>query len=251
MDLDDTLWPIAPVMVRAETVLGEWLRRHAPRTAAHWPAEAMRALRDKVVSEHPHLAHDYTRQRLITLERMLREAGDDVALVQPAFDAFFAARCQVEHYDDSIEALDRLAARVPLAALSNGNADLHRIGLMHLFRFQLGAREHGAAKPDASIFHAACARLDCAPSQVLHVGDDVEMDVLGAHQAGMRACWINRADANGQARSWPRQDFHPDLAFPTLIALADWIDKNAAVTFESSTILSNAPSSSNASRSTA
>ncbi len=215
-------------MVRAETVLGDWLRRHAPRTAARWPAEAMRALREEVTAEHPHLAHDYTRQRLITLERMLRAAGDDLALVQPAFDAFFAARCEVEHYDDSLEALDRLAARVPLAALSNGNADLHRIGLMHLFDFQLGAREHGAAKPDPGIFHAACTRLDCAPGQVLHVGDDIEMDVIGAHEAGLRTCWINRVDERGRARTWPRDDILPDLAFTTLAALADWLDANPA-----------------------
>ncbi len=108
---------------------------------------------------------------------MLRAAGDDPALVQPAFDAFFAARCEVEHYDDSLDALDRLAARVPLAALSNGNADLERIGLMHVFAFQLGAREHGAAKPAASIFHAACAQLGCEPAQVLHVGDDIELEL--------------------------------------------------------------------------
>lgn len=228
LDLDDTLWPIAPVMVHAETVLGDWLRRHAPRTAAHWPVAAMRTLRDEVAAEHPQLAHDYTRQRMITLERMLQAAGDDIALVQPAFDAFFAARCEVEHYDDSLEALDRLAARVPLAALSNGNADLHRIGLMHVFRFQLGAREHGAAKPDAGIFHAACQRLDCAPAQVLHVGDDIEMDVVGAHQAGLRTCWINRADGNGNLRTWPRDDLQPDLTVTTLAALADWLDASPA-----------------------
>lgn len=224
LDLDDTLWPIAPVMVRAESVLGAWLREHAPRTAARWPVEAMRALRDEVAAEHAHLAHDFTRQRMITLERMLRAAGDDVALVQPAFDAFFAARCDVLHYDDSLAALDRLAARVPLAALSNGNADLQRIGLMHVFRFQLGAREHGAAKPAPSIFHAACTQLGCAPAQVLHVGDDVELDIVGAAHAGLRTCWINRPDQHGHQRSWPRDDVRPDLAFATLAALADWLD---------------------------
>jgi putative hydrolase of the HAD superfamily len=224
LDLDDTIWPIAPVMLRAESVLGAWLREHAPRTAARWPLDAMRALRDEVAESHPHLAHDFTRQRLITLERMLREAGDDVALVQPAFDAFFAARCEVEHYDDSLDALDRLAARVPLAALSNGNADLERIGLMHVFAFQLGAREHGAAKPAASIFHAACAQLGCEPAQVLHVGDDIEMDVLGAHGAGLRSCWINRPDAEGRVREWPHAHVRPDLEVPTLAALADWLD---------------------------
>ena len=224
LDLDDTIWPIEPVIMRAETVLGAWLEQHAPRTAAHWPLEARRALRDEVAAAHPHLAHDFTRQRMISLERMFAAAGDDPALAAPAFDAFFAARCEVEHYADSLDALDRLAARVPLAALTNGNADLERIGLMHVFRFQLGAREHGAAKPDASIFHAACERLGCAPGVVLHVGDDVEMDVVGAHRAGLRSCWINRDADRSASREWPRDDVHPDLEFPSLDALADWLD---------------------------
>lgn len=227
LDLDDTIWPIGPVIVRAENVLAAWLREHAPRTAERFPLEAMRMLRDEVAAEHPHLAHDFTRQRMIALGRMLEAAGDDVALVQPAFDAFFAARCEVEHYADSLDALDRMAARVPLAALSNGNADLHRIGLMHVFRFQLGAREHGAAKPAASIFHAACEQLGCVPHHVLHVGDDVEMDVVGAHRAGLRTCWINRCSGDA-ARRWPHDEVRPDLEFPTLAALADWLDARHA-----------------------
>ena len=224
LDLDDTIWPIGPVILRAENALGAWLREHAPRTAGRYPLEAMRALRDEVAAEHPQLAHDFTRQRMIALERMLQLSEDDVGLAQAAFEVFFAARCEVEHYDDSLDALDRLAARVPLAALSNGNADLHRIGLMHVFRFQLGAREHGAAKPAASIFHAACEQLGCAPGDVLHVGDDIEMDVVGAHRAGLRTCWINRTDCNGAAREWPHAEVRPDLEFPTLAALADWLD---------------------------
>ncbi|CAA9327814.1 MAG: Hydrolase [uncultured Lysobacter sp.] len=224
LDLDDTIWPIAPVIPRAEAALDTWLREHAPRTAQRWSVDATRALRDRVAAEHPHLAHDFTRQRMITLERMFESAGDDVALAEPAFETFFAARCEVTHYDDSVEALERLAARVPLAALSNGNACLKRIGLMRLFRFQLGAREHGAAKPAASIFHAACTQLGVAPAQVLHVGDDIEMDVVGAHRAGLRTCWINRPDAAGALRAWPHADVRPDLEFSTLAALADWLD---------------------------
>jgi len=155
---------------------------------------------------------------------MLRDSGEDVALVDAAFEAYFAARCEVEHYDDSVDALQRLAARVPLAALSNGNACLTRIGLMPLFRFQLGAREHGAAKPAASIFHAACAQLGLRPAQVLHVGDDIALDVVGAARAGLRTCWINRTGDDGHARQWPQHEPRPDLEFPTLAALADWLD---------------------------
>ena len=219
IDLDDTIWPIAPAIDRAEAALDAWLLEHAPRAAQRWPLQARRALRDEVDAEHPQYSHDFTRQRLITLERMLRESGEDVALVDAAFEAYFAARCEVEHYGDSVEALQRLAARVPLAALSNGNACLSRIGLMHLFKFQLGAREHGAAKPATSIFHAACRELDVAPAQVLHVGDDVELDVVGAARAGLRSCWINR-----EGRAWRRDDLRPDLEFPDLAALADWLD---------------------------
>jgi FMN hydrolase / 5-amino-6-(5-phospho-D-ribitylamino)uracil phosphatase len=228
LDLDDTIWPVAPAIERAEAALDAWLHAHAPRTAARWPIDARRALRDQVEAEHPQFSHDFTRQRMITLERMLQAAGDDVALVAPAFEAYFAARCEVEHYDDSLAALQRLAARVPLAAVSNGNACLRRIGLMPLFRFQLGAREHGAAKPASSIFHAACTQLACTPSQVLHVGDDVELDVVGAAQAGLRTCWINRIGDEGNPLAWPRDDVRPDLQFATLAALADWLDASSS-----------------------
>jgi len=229
LDLDDTIWPVAPAIDRAEAALDAWLLANAPRAAERWPLEARRELRDQVDAEHPQFAHDFTRQRLLTLERMLRDSDEDVGLVEGAFEAYFAARCEVEHYDDSVAALHRLAARVPLAALSNGNACLKRIGLMPLFRFQLGAREHGAAKPAASIFHAACAQLGCRPSQVLHVGDDIALDVVGAARAGLRTCWINRADGDGRVRQWPHRDVCPDLEFPTLAALADWLDATHAL----------------------
>jgi len=219
LDLDDTLWPIAPVMLRAEQQLDAWLRAHAPKAAERWPIEAMRALRDRIAGQHPHLAHDYTEQRRLTLAHAFAECGEDPAHVDAAFAMFYAARNDVQCYPDAIDALERIAARVPVAALTNGNADLERIGLARHFRFNLGAREHGAAKPSACIFHAACARLGVEPAQTLHVGDDIELDVVGAAQAGLRTCWINR-----EGGTWPHAEPRPDLAFSTLAALADWLD---------------------------
>ncbi len=219
LDLDDTLWPIAPVMLRAEHRLDDWLRQHAPKAAVRWPVPEMRALRDRISEQHPHLAHDYTEQRRLTLAHAFSECGEDPALVDAAFAVFYAARNDVQCYPDAIEALERIAAHVPVAALTNGNANLDTIGLARHFQFNLGAREHGAAKPSACIFHAACARLGVEPAQTLHVGDDVELDVVGAARAGLRTCWINR-----EQRTWPHADLHPDLEFTTLTALADWLD---------------------------
>ena len=219
LDLDDTLWPFAPIGARIERVLDAWMREHSPATAMRFPAAEMRALRERVTEENPRFAHDLGAVRRMTLERALRESGSDPALAGAAYEAFFEARNQVECYPDAIDALARIAAHVPVAAVTNGNADLDRIGLGHHFRFNLCPREHGAAKPDASIFHAACERLGCAPGEVLHVGDHIEMDVLGAARAGLRSCWIDR-----EAREWPHDDIRPDLHFDTLAALADWLD---------------------------
>ncbi|HEY5972622.1 MAG TPA: HAD-IA family hydrolase, partial [Pseudoxanthomonas sp.] len=162
LDLDDTLWPFAPIGARIEQVLHAWMLEHSPRTAELFPIVAMRALRERLFAENPHLVHDLSALRRLTLERALQESGADPALLEPAYETFYAERNQVECYPDSIAALQRLAARVPVAAVTNGNADLQRIGLAQHFAFQLGAREHGAAKPEAGIFHAACARLGVA-----------------------------------------------------------------------------------------
>jgi len=223
LDLDDTLWPILPAIDRAEAALDAWLAAHTPQVAAEWPLPRRQALRLQVDAERPDMAHDMTAQREHMLARMFAMSGADASHAAPAFEAYFAARCDVEHYPDTVGALERLAERLPLASVSNGNACLTRIGLMPLFRFQLGAREHGAAKPQASIYLDACARLGVDPATVLHVGDDVEADVVGAARAGLRTCWIDR-----RGERWPRDDIRPDLHLPDLAALADWVDAHLA-----------------------
>jgi FMN hydrolase / 5-amino-6-(5-phospho-D-ribitylamino)uracil phosphatase len=143
-------------------------------------------------------------------------------LTDAAYEIFYAERNRVECYPDAVAALARISAKLPVAALSNGNADLAAIGLDHHFAFQLGSREHGSAKPDPGIFHAACERLGCAPGEVLHVGDHIEADVVGAARAGLRTAWVQREDA--QHAHWPHDDVVPDLIVNDLTALANAID---------------------------
>jgi putative hydrolase of the HAD superfamily len=233
LDLDDTLWPFAPIGVRIERVLDDWLREHSPATAEQFPVERMRAVRDAVFAAHPQHKHDLSLLRRMTLEHALRESGADLALLEPAYETFYAARNQVEYYPDALPALERIAARLPVAAVTNGNADLQRIGLGHLFAHQIHSREHGAAKPEASIFHAACERLGVPPGEVLHVGDHIEMDVIGAARAGLRSCWINRPeDHDGRPQVWTDATLRPDLEFATLTALADWLDAHPSFATE-------------------
>jgi putative hydrolase of the HAD superfamily len=219
LDLDDTLWPIWPVIERAERALADFLALRCPATARKFPIAEMRALRERIALRHPELAHDFTHQRKLSLAEALRSAGDDEMHMEEAFNTFYAARNRIEFYPDALAALDRLAARWPLVAITNGNADLASIGIADRFAHALTAREAGHAKPDAPIFHAACARLSLSPGEVLHVGDDPVLDIVGAHGVGMRTCWINR-----RGEDWPESLPPPELEFTTLAALADWLD---------------------------
>lgn len=191
-DLDDTLWPIWPTIERAERVLHGWLGQHAPATAARFDAAGLRALRNAVGERHPEWGHDLSRMRLESLREALVLAGDDPSLAEGGFVVFFEARQQVTLYADARDALHRLAARFPLIAVTNGNSELTRVGLDTLFRDSLSAIRFGVGKPDPRIFLAACERLGAAPGRVLHIGDDLMLDVNGALGAGLQAVWLRR-----------------------------------------------------------
>jgi FMN hydrolase / 5-amino-6-(5-phospho-D-ribitylamino)uracil phosphatase len=222
LDLDDTLWPIEPVMLRAEERLDAWLHAHCPDAAAAWPIEAMRKLRERVAVENPDLAHDFTGQRLLCLRAALQPHGYGDSHVAAAFAEFQAARNEVECYADALPALEHLAARFPLVSLSNGNADLERIGLARFFHFSISSRSFGKAKPAAEIFHAACAALDLPHDEVLHVGDDPFTDVIGAGEAGLRSAWLNRRGA-----AWEHAR-RPDLVARDLGELALLLERAEA-----------------------
>ena len=199
LDLDDTLWPIWPVIARAEQALQDWLRPHAPATAAFLAdAEQRVALRRAVQEQRPELGHDLRTLRQELIRQALRRHGEDPGLVAPAYEVFIAERMRVELYEDARPALAWLAQRFPVVAVSNGNADVQRIGLGEYFHAGFSAQEFGVGKPNARIFHAAAYAAGVQPHEVLHVGDDAALDVLGALNAGLQTAWVNRAGHDWQ-----------------------------------------------------
>lgn len=226
LDLDDTLWPVLPALERADQAVDAWLRRHHPDVARAWPIAAMRELRMQVAAERLDLAHDFTSQRQLTLRQAFAACGVEDAPIETLWEIYFAARNSVELYPDSLPALQRITARWPLASLTNGNADLQRIGIHAHFAHHVCARDSGVAKPDPRIFLAAAERLGVAPEQILHVGDDPAMDMAGARDAGLRTAWINR-----ERLPWPAElGQPPELDLRDMTALADWLEAQAPAT---------------------
>ena len=201
LDLDDTLWPIWPTIDQAELRLQEWLLQHAPCTSALFASPRVRLeLRDQAQAAWPDQHHDLSFMRREMIRLGLLQSGEDQDLAGPAFAVFFDARQQVNLFADAAPALALLSARWPVLALSNGNADVQRVGdgagnaIGQYFCGSVSARDVGVGKPDVRIFEAAARALQLEPAQILHVGDDESLDVLGALAAGMQTAWVNRSD---------------------------------------------------------
>lgn len=223
LDLDDTLWPVLPALERADQAVDAWLREHHPEVARAWPIAAMRELRAQIAAERLDLAHDFTTQRQLTMRHAFTTCGIATAPIDALWDIYFAARNSVELYPDTLPALERITARWPVVSLTNGNADLQRIGIHAHFTHQICSRDTGMAKPDPRIFLAAAELLDVAPMDILHVGDDPDMDMVGARDAGLRTAWINR-----RGEPWPAAlGAPPELDLRDMGALADWLDAQA------------------------
>jgi putative hydrolase of the HAD superfamily len=219
IDLDDTLWPIAPTIAQAEQVLQNWLAQRAPAAAALAQQPGVRQrIRLAVQQQWPECLHDMSFLRLQSLRQLLQEAGEAQHHAEPAFEVFFAARQQVCFYDDTVSALAFLSARLPVLALSNGNADVHRMGLGQYFVGSVAARHVGVAKPDRAIFEHAAQVLQQPLDAVLHVGDDAHLDVCAALDVGMQAVWVNRGDL-----AWHAGDRKAHLEVRDLLQLcAQW-----------------------------
>ena len=197
-DLDNTLWDVDPVIARAEQQWMEWLREHCPRITERLSLEDLRAARLALAVREPHNAHDFTYLRIASLEQHAREYGYPVSVATEAFEIFIAARHQLELFDDVRPGLERLRRRYTLATLSNGNADLGRIGMDHLFAVSLSARSVGIAKPDRRCFERLVGELNLESGQVIYVGDDPLLDVAASRAAGLRSAWMNRTE-----QPWP------------------------------------------------
>lgn len=221
LDLDDTLWGFDAAVSRAEVALHQWLLKSAPSTAGLlMSSESVGHFRKVVANSRLDLAHDPALLRRESIREILRIAGEKPDLCDEAYAVFYAERQRVVLFDDVLPALEWLSSRYPIAAITNGNSNLGLIGLAHFFQATIAAKEAGVAKPEPEIFHMAATALGVAPHQILHIGDDWQLDVEGAHLAGFQTAWLKR---NGLSISGdgPTKSNVPNFTICNLYELCD------------------------------
>ncbi len=107
-------------------------------------------------------------------------------------------------YADAAVALDALdAAGIPYGGLSNASHDYQVLKLaacgLSRVRMLVGVDELGVGKPDPRVFALACERLGVEPGEVAYVGDEFDVDPLGAVRAGLAlGVWIERPGAHAR-----------------------------------------------------
>lgn len=208
-DLDNTLWPVDEVIRQAERTCSDWIAEKHPDAAVALTAERVREVRDRLIRERPAYLNNLTELRRDAMARAFVDAGfaekEARHIAADAFLVFHEARNRVTFFPGALEVLETLADSYTLGALTNGNADLKRIGIDDLFEFHHSAETIGKRKPEPDMFQAALRSAGVEADQALHVGDHPLEDIQAALDHGFHAVWANLIDL-----SWPE-----DLNRPT------------------------------------
>ena len=213
-DLDDTLWPCYPTIIRAEQLLYQWLSENVSVVTDNYDIDQLREKRLLLLKTKSGLAHDLTQLRMRSFDDLAKEFGLSEEWIKPAFDIFYEARQQITLFEDVKPVLDELYETFQLVSLTNGNADTIKTGVAHWFDHSLNSSAVGKLKSEPDIYWQVQKLTHIKAQQMVHIGDDPVNDVAGAQKAGAFAIWLNRED-----KQWPLDSCRPDAIIQHLHAL--------------------------------
>lgn len=108
----------------------------------------------------------------------------------------FAELASVRLFPEVTDVLHRLRVHGYRLAIVSNLAAPYAVPLKLLLPFPLNAYawsfECGALKPEAAIFAEVARQLDCAPDEILMVGDTYAADYVGARAQGFQALLLDR-----------------------------------------------------------
>ena len=204
-DLDDTFWDVMPTIYRAEDLTSSWIKENYPGADKIIQSTNMMDLRNKLLKEDPSLLVKISDLRT----KMFYEVGllagynkeESDKLSKNAFNIFIEARNDVKLFEGVQETLESLNQNYSLGVITNGNADLKKIGIDHLFSHIFSSANSGAHKPDPKAFEILIEASGLKPEEICHVGDHPLNDVKGSLDCGMQPIWFKNKDAE-----WPYKE---------------------------------------------
>jgi len=130
---------------------------------------------------------------------ILREAGLEASqeLIAGILGKLLKLELKLVLFDDVMPTLTRLKEwGVILGLISNVDRDItpicRELGLSAMLGVVVTSQEVGFNKPQPEIFLAALGRAGVKPSEAIYVGDQHQIDVVGANEAGMLGILLDR-----------------------------------------------------------
>lgn len=192
-DLDDTLYDNMPYIHIAQKQLDAYLASTYPVTK-NLSSKDWKDIRTAVLTEQPNLSNDMGLLRLNVLRRAFERVGMKGATLELAakdcFEFFYQKRSDFTVDNKVIKTLKKLSKRIPLVAITNGNVNCKIIGIEPFFSHIFHANVNMPMKPNRTMFDNASEALNIPHKNILHVGDHLIKDVLGATRAGYQTAWL-------------------------------------------------------------
>ena len=194
-DLDDTFWDIKRTIVNAEINSRKWIEDRIERKIEWGTIDDFLKIRNELIKDNPALNYDLglLRKKIISYhtQKYFRNQKDLDEFIEEAFMFFLEERHKVEFFDDVITVLEKLSSKYKLGVLTNGNADIKKLGIDHMFEFSLSSMDVKSNKPDQGHFVKAKELSQISFQNTLHVGDHPVNDVYGARELGINVMWFN------------------------------------------------------------
>lgn len=132
-------------------------------------------------------------------EILLKEAGLEVSkqVVLGLLEKMQQLQTKLTLFQDVMPALTDLNNRGTILGLIS-NADrnispiLEQLGLMSLLRVVVTSKDVGYSKPHPEIFHEGLRRAGVHASEAVYIGDQYEIDIVGAINVGMKGLLLDR-----------------------------------------------------------
>ncbi|BGI50867.1 MAG: 5-amino-6-(5-phospho-D-ribitylamino)uracil phosphatase YigB [Arsenophonus endosymbiont of Ceratovacuna japonica] len=193
-DLDDTLYNNKPVIDKTEQNLLSFIRYYDNRFN-NLQLNDLKNYQKLIINKYPEIYHNVTQWRWLAMKTLLDHYGYNQTKSSDGANAimnnFYYWRSQIIVPKLTHQILSILYKKIPLAVITNGNANPYACGLGNYFQFILKAGTDGRAKPYTDMFYLAAKKFNIVLDNVLHVGDNLITDIQGALYSGMQACWIN------------------------------------------------------------
>ena len=223
-DLDDTFWDIKTTIVNAELNSRKWSEERIGEKIQWGTFEDFMKIRSLLVKEDPSLEYDLgmLRKKMIAhhTKKFFENAKDLNKFIEEAYNFFLEERHKVNFYDGVIEVLKKLSSKYKLGVLTNGNADVNKLKIGHLFDFSISSIDVKSNKPDKNHFLKAREISKISFENTLHVGDHQINDVVGARELGINTLWFNLNNVKWEA------DNNPPLQFNKWSQFKDLVEEN-------------------------